>query len=76
MGPVGRHIQAVIQQVDRTGDQAERNQRTRSRQPDRRFKSKGKQGGGEHQQVFGPLTGPTRRQQTGEGAREARHYEY
>jgi hypothetical protein len=55
MGPIGRHIQAVVQWVDRAGDQAERHQRPSGWQPEIRLKTEGEQRCGKHQQVLGPL---------------------
>ena len=55
MGPISRHIQAVVQQVDGAGDQAEGHQRPTGRQPDVCLKAEGEQRRREHQQVLGPL---------------------
>ncbi|QNI83310.1 hypothetical protein SynRS9907_02482 [Synechococcus sp. RS9907] len=50
-----RHIQAVIQSINRAGNQAEGSQRSSDTQPDVSIEPDGKQRRREHQQIFGPL---------------------
>ena len=71
MGPIGCHIQAIVQQVDGAGDQAEGHQRTYGRQPDVCLKAEGEQGRSKHQQVFGPLARAAGSHQRRQGARTA-----
>ena len=76
MSPIGGHVQAVVEQVDRAGDQAEGHQCPCGRQPDVELKAEGEQRRGKDQQIFGPLVrtaGPNQGRTAGPGV--LGHYE-